>query len=312
MSQVNAADLNLLKVFDAIYCCRHLTRAGERICMSQPAMSHALRRLRDLFQDPLFIRTSDGMVPTARAEEVAPLVGEALDRVQSALAAPHAFDPGTAEHVFTVGVNDYGSFLVIPGLMSHLRKQAPGIRVRTIQIGTTQLEHRGYHQTSYEHLDAGSIDISIMHRRNHPSRFDEEPLFAEASVCIVARENSAVGEKMDLETFLRLGHVKVYFESDEDPTWIDLELESRNLTRRVVVTLPHFPAAFATVAGSDLVATIPLRMATAFAPTDRLRFLEPPIPPLENQIVQVWHRRNTGSPTHRWLRGMVKEVCKEL
>ena len=254
-------DLNLLKVFDAIYTNKHLTRAGEQIFMTQPAMSHALRRLRQSFDDELFVRTPKGMVPTAYADRLAPLITNGLRELQAALDSSAGFDPATAVHDFSVAVDETGSLLVVPRLIEKIRPVAPHVTISTIHIGTDPHDTKGTNRAIYEYLDSGEIDMAILSREDHPPRFKERFLYSEQAICVIAEDNGLVGDEMDIETYVRMGHVKVYLESDDEATIVDQDLTKLGHTSNVVVSLPHIAAAFSAVEKSDLVATVPLHVA---------------------------------------------------
>jgi DNA-binding transcriptional LysR family regulator len=304
-------DLNLLKVFHAIYTTGHLTRAGIQLGMTQPAMSHALRRLRALFDDDLFVRSAQGMVPTSRADELAQPVADGLSRIHQAVSRPTPFDPATTPHTFRLGISDYASIVLLPHVMARIRREAPLVDVRASPISSHRLGDLAWRRITYEQLEAGVLDLAIMHGRSHGRPFQTELLFSETAVCICATGNPWVGDHMTLETFLKLGHVKVSG-ADQDRTWVDELLGKRRLQRRVVLTLPHYAAAARVVADTDLVATLERRIARACAPPGRLRFLDPPFPSRQDEIVLVWHRRNRDHPGLRWLRATIRGCAAEL
>ena len=305
-------DLNLLKVFDAIYTNKHLTRAGENIFMTQPAMSHALRRLRYSFDDELFIRTPKGMVPTDFADRLAPLITNGLRELQAALDSSSDFDPTTASREFTVAVDEYGSMLVIPRLISTMRPVAPGISINTMHVGAGPHAVKGSERAIYDYLDIGEIDMAIMSRHDHPPRFEEGFLYSEPAVCVVSENNTEVGDKMDIETYVSMGHVKAYLESDDDATVVDQALAKVGHKRNIVVSLPHLAAALSTVEKSDLVATVPLRVAKSLGSIAKLRFLDAPLEIDPTFIVLVWHKRWDKSAASKWLREMITECCVDL
>ena len=304
-------DLNLLKVFDAIYTSKHLTRAGENIFMTQPAMSHALRRLRYSFDDELFVRTPKGMVPTDYADRLAPLISSGLRELQAALDSSSGFDPATASHEFTIAVDEYSSLLVIPRLISMIRPIAPNVRISTKHVGATPDHVKGSDRQIYDYLDIGEIDVAIMSKQDHPPRCAEGFLYSEPAVCVVAENNTQVGDKMDLETYVKMGHVKAYLESDDDATVVDHALAKVGHKRNIVVSLPHLAAALSTVEKSDLVSIVPLHVAKSLGSMAKLRFLEAPIE-IEDTSVLVWHRRWDESPASIWLRQMITEACADL
>lgn len=310
LKNVIATDLNLLKVFHAIGAERHLTRAGERIGLTQPAMSHALRRLRERFQDDLFVRTVDGMTPTARATELLSAVNEVLDRMERALTRERGFDPAGADQTFRVGLNDYGAPTVVPKLIAAVRSAAPGVVLNAVQLTVDRSAEPGRFAAVYGSLDTGWIDLAIIPEGTHPARFDLEELFSDRAVCVVARGNEAVGETIDLETYLALGHIRMT-NAVAEKSWVDERLETLGRRRRVVATVPHSAAALAAIANSDLIATVPESVVRSYGFTRQLKTCELPIHPLIHRFTQIWPRSVGSDAAHRWLRGMVRQSCPQ-
>ena len=280
--------------------------------MTQPAMSHALRRLRNVFDDELFIRTPKGMLPTDCANKLAPLISHGLAELQTTLEISMSFDPATAEHQFCVAVDEYGCLRVIPRLIERIRPIAPGVKIQAIDVGTKPDETKGSDRIINHYLDTGEIDLAIMFTHDHPPRFKEEFIYSEPAVCVISENNTLVGDKMDLQTYLDLGHIKLYLVSDENLTVVDKALEKLGCSRKVFMSLPHLGTALSAVANSNLVATVPLQVAKSFGPIAKLRFLEPPIELGASSIVTVWHRRWDKDPASVWLRKMIKESCADL
>ncbi len=308
LKNVMGTDLNLLKALHAIGAERHLTRAGARIGLTQPAMSHALRRLRLQFQDELFVRTGDGMVPTARATELLRSVHEVLEQMERALTREHGFDPAKARQTFRIGMNDYGAPSLVPRLIAVIRQQAPGVVIRAVQISVDRSMEPDRFEQVYRSLDTGSIDLAIIPHGSHPSRFEAENLFSDRAVCIVARRNGAVGDRMDLETYLALGHIRMT-NAVAEKSWVDDHLETLGRARNVVATVPHSAAALAAVANSDLIATVPESVVRSYGFEQRLKVSALPIPPRIHRFTQVWPRSRSADSAHGWLRATVRRSC---
>jgi len=251
-------------------------------------------------------------MPTEFSDRLAPLITSGLRELQAALDSTATFDPALTKQEFTIAVDEYGSLLVIPRLLNRIRPIAPGISIRTIHLGTTPHDTAGSDRAIYDYLDIGEIDMAIMSRRDHPPRFKEGFLYSEPAVCVVSESNTEVGKKLDLETYLSLGHVRAFLESDEHDTPVDHALQKIGHTRNIVVSLPHLAAALSTVAQSNLIATVPLRVAKSLGQIAKLRFLEPPLELETSFIVLVWHRRWDESPSSKWLRQMITDCCAEL
>jgi DNA-binding transcriptional LysR family regulator len=316
-----ALDLNLLRVFDALIEERSVTRAGERLGLSQSAISHALNRLRYVLQDELFVRVADGMRPTTRAAEIAPRLREGLLQLQLAL-APTEFVPEQTERRFTITCGEYVGTVLMPGFIARIRAQAPNaeLRIRPSNMGVT------------EALLAGRVDLAIGSFRRVPEPFVCEPLFQESRVWVLSADHPAAGEELTLERLASLSHL-IISATGEDEHAVDgfvsdhgLErlvtrsevgllqgaLAARGLRRVVGLTTPHFPAALAVVSRSDMAAPLPRRLAQAFAGQYRLKLFEPPYPSPPFDIMGLWRRDHGDEPAIAWLRGLLREAAADL
>jgi len=314
-------DLNLLRVFDTLVEERSVTRAGERLGLSQSAISHALNRLRYVLSDELFVRVADGMRPTPRAAEIAPRLREGLLQLQLAL-GPVEFVPERTERRFTITCGEYVGTVLMPGFIARLRAQAPNaeLRIRPSNMGMT------------EALLAGRIDLAIGSFRRVPEPFVCEPLFQETRVWVLSADHPAAGAELTLERLASLSHLIISatgedeyavngFVSDHglerlvtrsEVGLLESALAARGLRRLVGLTTPHFPAALAVVSQSDMAAPLPRRLAAAFAERYRLKLFEPPYtsPPFE--IMALWHRDHGEDRAVAWLRGVLREVAAGL
>ena len=312
LKNVRKADLNLLKVLYALGAERQVTRAGETIGLSQPGMSHALRRLRGQFGDPLFLRTLDGMVPTARGAILADAVRRALDDLDNAFDRLADFDPATAESTFRIGMNDYASLLILPKLMAQIRRAAPGITIRSVNVGSGRPGQGISAPSVYERLDDGDIDLAVVRRHDRQGRFDAEALFMEDPVCVAARDNEAFPEgALDLPTYLTFRHVRITI-LDKDRGWIDDLLRARGLERRVALTVPHYSVAAAVAAATDLVATLPLSVVETYGRIHALKTAPLPFAPKPYGAILVWPKTRSDDPAHAWLRQAVRACFAEV
>ena len=279
--------------------------------MSQPAMSHALRRLREMFDDELFVRTSSGMVPTRRADEIAARVAETLEQLEQILTNDRSFSPSKAKRTFRIGTNDYSALLLLPRVCVEVANQAPSIEIRVTQERGGPFGGAA-DSTWYERIESGGLDLALIGSDQHPPQFESELLISEDAVCIVSKNNTLVGEEIDMDTFLSLRHVKLYFTSEESKSWIDIFLEQQGVQRKVVATMSCFAAAAHAVADSNLVATMPAHIAETFESLYGLRVLSPPFPQQPaNRIYQAWHRRSTNDRGHQWLREVVRQCSSD-
>jgi DNA-binding transcriptional LysR family regulator len=292
-------DLNLLVAFDALYSERSVTAAARRVGLSQPAASNALARLRAVFRDPLFVRTPKGMVPTARAIEVADAVHHALETLRSVFAGGTHFDPARAVRAFTIATTDYTEMVVLPLLVKKLASTAPGISLNVRPLRTVPAQHA---------FQSGEVDLAIAwHLTKRPfdqAGFYTRSLFEERLVTIARTRHPVVRSRLTLKHFTTLGHV-VVAPSDEYHPVVDLVLAERRLRRRVALAVPHFLVAPFIVSQTDLIGTVAGRVATHLRRALGLRLFEPPIriPPLTTQM--VWHERSHADRAHAWFRELV-------
>lgn len=285
-------DLNLLVIFDALMRERNVTRAADKIGLSQPAFSNALSRLRAFFDDELFLRGPDGMRPTARALELANQVHDALAAIDAAL-DPVRFDPKTSHRTFNIETNDYVVSAFFPALMQLLRKEAPGVDIRvTPQTGR-----------SFERLDSQEIDVAISAFGDPPERFGVEELSRDGYGVVMRRNHSLAGEKLTLIRYAAAMHILVTPRGDPRG-FVDEQMAEKGLTRRIGLTVNQFASALPVVAGTDLIATLPSRIASLGAKRFGLTIKEAPIlPPRGFQEVQmIWHKRLGAHPANVWLR----------
>lgn len=292
-------DLNLLKAFDALYAERHVTRAGQRIGLSQSAMSGALTRLREVFDDELFVRSPSGMQPTPRADDLAGPVSTALRLMREALQAER-FDPATAEHTVTLAMSDYAAFVLLPPLLAQLAVDAPRMDVRVRGIfGRTE---------ALDLLDSGEANLAIGFPVEASARILVRPLLNEGFACIAQRGHPAFRQDAGLDAFAAAPHLLVSPEGDRMGL-VDHKLTALGLERRVVLTLPQFLVAPFVVAKTNLVATLAARVARRFAAADLgIDVHEPPIALPGWPLSMMWHRRVDDHPATIWLRDRIAEI----
>ena len=310
-TQLSQFDLNLLKVFSAVYRERNFTRAGRSLLISQSAVSHALARLRAQFGDPLFVRTPEGMQPTALAERLAEPIRRALQSVGDALQVDRRFDPAEAEFEFTIGTTNLPPFRLLPELYRRLERDAPRSSMQLRSIPSVWPEVLAA-------LDNGDVDVLLTIRTGSPDRerllesqrYRSENLFEDPLVCVVSADNPEVGETMDLETYARLPHLLVS-PSRVSRTWVDDALESRGLRRRIAVTSPHASAIPVLLGGTRLVATVALSLVAPFVEHGVVRALPPPIESIPHEYQMIWSSRTELDPALAWLRNVISQVSRE-
>ncbi|MEH6458264.1 LysR family transcriptional regulator BsrA [Chitinimonas sp. JJ19] len=301
--KLHQLDLNLLRVFDALVLERNLTRAALRLHMSQPAVSNALARLRLQLGEPLFVRTARGMTPTPSAQSLHGPIRAALKLLQDSLAPPPAFDPAKAEQGFALSMNDYAQFALLPRLWARVRSQAPGVRLGVQPDVADELPVR---------LAAGSLDLAIDYLHFDESELAYIPLLEEQLVVIARRDHPALaGGSLDMAAYEAAEHVTIPARAGRGSP-LEIVLGSAKVRRRVALHVPFYMSIPAVVAGSELLGTMPLRLAQHFATylPITLHPLPMSVPPV--QVSLIWHRSRDADSGLRWLRRQITETVAVL
>lgn len=301
---LTGADLNLLVAFDALLAERSVTRAANRLGLSQPGMSNALARLRKLFHDPLLVREGMTLVPTPRAESLAEPVRAALVLIQQILDQRPGFDPAVDHATFTLSCSDYSLLMLIGPLVRRLATGATGVTIRVLPRSPDPVRL----------LRDGAADLVI-----EPVEIMPDPalasrrLFADRWLCCVWEGNTQVGERMTMDTYQRLGHLVYSMGGRGQPNSIaDQHLRRTRIPRRIEFTVESFLLAPFLLEGTDLVTLVPERAGPHLRRTAAVRFLEPPVelPPITEML--WWHPRHTADPAHAWIRARIAEIAAEL
>ena len=302
MKTLAGVDLNLLVSLDTLLRVRSVTRASEEMGLSQPAMSAALARLRELLRDPLLVRGPRGMVPTARALELQAPLSEILAQISVTLHPPPPFDPLTSRRSFTLCTADYGELLVLPSLMERLATSAPGIDM---------VVNPSSEVSPWELLAEGSLDLSLGIETRTPAGMYRVSLFREHFVCLVRAGHPRAGGPLSLEEYVSLPHLLISPRGGATGT-VDPILSELGLRRRIALRVPHFLVAPQVVARSDLILTLPARVAHALASSLQLTCLQPPLELPEFSLSLFWHERNHRDPAHSFLRNQIVDVCRAV
>jgi DNA-binding transcriptional LysR family regulator len=296
-------DIYLLRCLRAFVEEAHVTKAAERMGSTQPAMSAVLRRLREIFNDPLLVRTEKGMVPTERARELAESLRGAIDTIDRALALDQPFDPARAEMSFELAASESVSFMLLPSLIARVRQLAPGIQLR-VRIPELQRARQA--------MEEGEIDLLLSFTRTAPEGLRSSALWAQRLTVIAARTHPLQGE-LTLDEFLRWPHAahKLGRGGSSIEAAVDMALQKLGRQRTVGVWLPSAISVPAVVSRTDLLATIPVGVAHRFGPLLGLRYLVPPLALDDVRVGMYWHERMQQNPPHKWLREVVREVAGE-
>lgn len=299
---LSGLDLNLVVVLDALLRESSVTRAANRLGLSQSATSHALARLRSLLDDPVLVRTPRGMAPTARTRDLALPVRRALEELEQALAPPRPFDPRHSTQSFTLALEDAGQVGLLPILAERLKSEAPGLSLR-VRPGGAELPAEG--------LADGSIDLALAVSPEPTAGLHAEVVFATSHVSITRADHPEIGKRLTPKRFAALDHVILAGPGSVDPE-IDRALASAGRTRRVAVTVPSLLPIPWLVARSDLVATVPALLLGLDRGRLPLARHKPPIPIEPTTGSLVWHERTHHDPAQVWLRDMLHRACREL
>lgn len=296
-------DIYLLRCLRAFVEEAHVTKAAERMGSTQPAMSAVLRRLREIFNDPLLVRTEKGMVPTERARELAESLRGAIDTIDRALALDQPFDPASAEMSFELAASESVSFMLLPALIARVRRLAPGVQLR-VRIPDLQRARQA--------MEEGEVDLLLSFTRTAPEGLRSSALWAQRLTVIAARGHPLQGQ-LTLDEFLRWPHAahKLGRGGSSIEAAVDTALQKLGRARTVGVWLPSAISVPAVVSRTDLLATIPVAVAHSFAPLLGLQCLAPPLALDEVRVGMYWHERMQQNPPHKWLRQVVREVAGE-
>jgi DNA-binding transcriptional LysR family regulator len=295
---ISQVDLNLLVILEDLLRTSSVTQTAKRLGRTQSAVSHALRRLRGVFGDPLFVRVGAVLTPTARARELAEPLHELMHGAQRLLGSRGAFEPARLRRRFTVAASDFAEIVVLPGLLPRLAREAPGVELHVVFVGA-QVDRL---------VQEGEVDLALGAGFQPLSGLLRQSLFEERNVCLVRQGHPRVKGKLTLEAFVREEHA-VIAPRGLASHFVDEALAKQGLERRVVLRVPHFVTAPLLVASSDLLLVAPARVAEALAKLAPLRVLEPPLPLPGFTFIQVYAEANRGDPAHTWLRGLIAEVC---
>jgi len=309
---ISRVDLNLLVYLDVLLRECNVTRAAEALGISQPAMSNSLRRLRDLFGDPILVRTSDGMTPTDRALELQPMVRKVLSAAEQAILPKTEFNPMESSRIFRIMASDYTESTLLPVLLRELRKQAPNIR---LDIMTPS-------DVSFHDVERGKVDMVINRFDSLPQSFHQVHLWDDSFSCVMS-SNNPVKDNWNLQSYLSSKHiwvsktgmgVGVGMTPDDVQRlgWVDEALSKQGVKRDISLFTRHYQVALLLAEQDDLIVTIPSMSARSIAGSDRVVILEPPFEIERMRLKMVWSPLLQHDPGHKWLRQLIKSVSVEL
>jgi DNA-binding transcriptional LysR family regulator len=292
---------SLLVAFDVLIKEQNLSRAADKLELTQPAMSKRLARLRSLFGDELLVRTNRGMKPTARALELVEPIRIALKQIQVTIDGCSKFQPELSSRTFRIATTDLVAITLIPKLMQLIQKRSPNTHL------IVQAMHRGHLVYA---LETGEIDLAITVLNDPLPQIERQNLFSERYICLVSKKHPTIQTQLTLEDYLEASHILVTYTADLHGG-VDRFLSAKGLKRKVVLSLPYHLAVPLIVAQTSLITTIAERIALA-TQWEGLQIFPLPINAIEYQEQLLWHRRENNNPAHLWLRKLILEVCHKI
>ncbi len=294
-------DMKLLAVFDEIYKTRSVSRAGENLGLAQTSVSLALGRLRRQFNDPLFVRTAGGMVPTPHAVTLLQPLRQALELLRVATQQQVVFEPGSSSRTFHIAMTDISHLEFLPSLINKIVKLAPAVHIKVLRITpeTPKL------------LESGEADLAVGFMPELEAGFYQQKLFDQGFACVVRRDHPRIGQRLTEHLFKREKHVLITAPGTGHEL-VEHALARRRFERHVALSLPTLPGVGNLLANTDLIATVPERVAQMLVRIARVKALSPPFKFPAFSIKQHWHERYQQDPANRWLRSTVADLFLEV
>jgi len=306
---IERIDLNLLGYLDVLLRERSVTKAADHLSLSQPALSNSLRRLRTIFDDPLLVRTSDGMTPTRRALEVQPLIREVLETVDRAIVPRASFDPLETERVFRIAASDYAESMLLPRLLQLLRSQAPGV---ALDVMTPS-------DVTFPDVELGKVDLVVNRFHELPQSFHQKELWEDDFSCLISTDNPILDD-FTLMSYLDARHVWVSKtgmgvgvgvnpDDVQRLGWVDAALHKLGKQRKISVFTRHYQTAMLLAEGNDLIVTLPSKAALSQSSNPRLAIRKPPFEITPITLQMAWSPLLQHDASHQWLRRIIVSIA---
>ena len=296
--ELSDIDLNQLVVFQQLIQERRVSRVADNLGLTQPAVSNTLAKLRRTFDDELFVRTPQGMLPTPFAEQLAEPVGYALGMIHSGLNQRTRFDPAKVKRTVTIGMTDIGEIVFLPTLVERLRREAPGIRLQTVRTSATSLR---------DDMESGKVDLAVGPLPQLKAGFFQRGLFTQRYVCLLRKGHPLERKRLTLSEFQAAEHLAIV-SAGTGHDRVDTLMRQAGIERVTRLTVPHFVSVGHILRRSDLVATVTERLADSLVEPFALVSRPHPVdlPPVAINV--FWHAKVHRSPAHQWLRGLLFEL----
>ncbi|GAB4393178.1 MAG: LysR family transcriptional regulator [Gammaproteobacteria bacterium] len=300
---ISKINLNLLIAFDALISERHVTRAGEKIHLTQSAMSVALKQLRTIFNDPLLVRSNNKMIPTTKALKIAPMVHNILHNIEHLVFHHPVFDPSNSTRTFTIGMSDYAEFVLLPKLFEILSKSAPHIKLQIQRVDFTFDNHC---------FTDNPLDIVVGVPNVRSTQAHYMDLYQEKYVCLINKKHPLINQPMTLKNYLAHKHVRLKEENKSYLNMIDTQLSKFNKQREIVMSVSRIFTALVIVSQTNLIITMPYHPSRYAAELLELHIKEVPLSLPLITITQAWHASKQDDPGHRWLRETIYKASLNL
>lgn len=304
MSNLRTFDLNLLVAFDVLMRELNVTRAAEKMFVTQSAMSHILHRLRQQLDDPILVKTPNGMKPSERALALIGPVRTVLTETERLIQAPEAFDAASSQRRFVLAATDYLEYLLMPGLSGLIEKIAPGIDLHTKRT-----------ESSFPAmlLENGGLDVVLGFTSvlNPPAHLNLQHLFSDQMACVVRQNHPIITKSPSLVDYIRVPHMLISRTGSPHGV-IDEKLAELGMERRIKLIVPHFLSAPLIVAETDMILSLPYRIAAQFKKIAHLEIFPVPFDLPDYELSMIWHPLRDKDPAHLWLREKIVTVCKSI
>lgn len=300
--ELRRLDLTMLLVFTNLVRLRRATDVADHMGLTQSSISHSIKRLRDAFGDPLFLRTPKGMEPTAVALALEPKIRSVIDTLSQAIGRPFEFDPASADDTLRIGAFDNEMTTLVPRFLQLVSRDAPRMRVSILPLAR---------RPAIEALEQGDIDLALGFAWGLPRSTIQTKLYEETYRVVMRRDHPLIKERSTLETYLSAEHLIVSPRGDHAGI-VDEELAKIGRARRVTMSVPQFLPALSIVATTDLIATLPNRLVVSQSERYQLASFPPPIAVRPFTVSVMHHNRNSNSPLHQWAIAGLSKIAEAI